>query len=304
MNATELTIELKEETLGTILKEKLGNIAKRYKKQLFAVSVLVGVCLFIVIWSIIPPFNDVSWHLSESRLPPSSEHWMGTDNLGRDAFNLLLTGIKYSIGFGLLAALICSLLAVLVGVIGPFKGGWADNLSQLLTNIILVIPVLPFIILLGSVLRGETGSGISSIWVIVIVISLFNWPWAARSIRSQVLSLKERNFVKISRMSALGDTRIAFSEVLPNVLSYVILSFTIITGIAIQTEASIAMIGFGQSEYITLGYLLNWGVENGYIQTFKWWGWVPHGIVLMLFLVLIYSVHGSFLSTFNPRTRE
>ncbi len=310
METTELQnkIEMIEQTTWDVLKEKLGGISTRYKKQMFALGFLIGLCLVITIWSYIPPFNDISWHRIPglTKLPPSWEHWLGTDTYGSDRFNLLLTGIRNSLAFGLLAASICSLLALLVGVVGPFLGGWADNLSQLLTNIILVIPILPFIILLGSLSKGPTVSyaGEASIWLIVLVIALLNWPWAARSIRSQVLTLKERNFVKISRMSAIGNTRIAFTEVLPNVLSYVILSFTIITGIAIQTEAAIAMVGFGQTEYTTLGYLLYYSFEHGDITAFRWYGWVPHGIILTLFLLLIYSVHGSFLATFNPRTRE
>jgi peptide/nickel transport system permease protein len=297
----ELESELQEEVkLGKFLKERLSLLWERYHNQLLISIFLVGICLVITIWSLIPPFNDLSIDTSPGMIlqEPSLNHWLGTNDYGQDAFNLLLTAIRNSIGFGLLTSFISSSIAVIFGVIGPFKGGKTDTVFQFITNIALVFPIIPTIILISTLTEERT------MILILLVIALFNWPWAARSIRAQVLSIKERNYIKIAKMSGLSKTRIAISEVIPNVLSYVILSFTIITGIAIQTEAGIAMIGLGQQDFITLGYLLQEAQRNQYITTGQYHLWIPPGIILMLFLVLIYAVHGSFSSTFNPKSRE
>ena len=143
-----------------------------------------------------------------------------------------------------------------------------------------------------------------SMWIILVVIAFFNWPWASRSIRSQILTLKERNFVKIAKISGVRSTKIAFVEVLPRVLSYVFLVFAIMVAIAIQSEAGIALIGLGQQDFISLGSLLYDYMIAGAPQHHYYHWFIPPGLFLVLFVLLIYVAHASFTKTFNPRARE
>ncbi len=293
----DFEIIFEKKSIKTLFFERLRLAWTNYRRQCMAVIFFLIICLVIIIWSIIPPFNDVTPNHGDN-LSPSSTFWLGTNQSGQNVFNLLITGTRNSIGFGFLASLISTGLAVLFGVVGPYIGGVAEKITEFVTNVVLIFPVIPFILLLGTLTQERTMTSI--LWV----IALFNWPWAARSIRAQVLSIKERDYIKISRMSGVSSARIALTEVLPNVLSYVFLCFVIITGIAIQVEAGIAMLGLGQQDYITLGSIL-WDAQHyGAIIRGYYHIWIPPGILIILFLVIIYNLHGSFSSTFNPKSRE
>ncbi|MBN1800498.1 MAG: ABC transporter permease [Candidatus Lokiarchaeota archaeon] len=290
-------IVFEKRSLRAAFKERLRLAWTNYRRQCLAVIFFMTICLVITIWSLIPPFNDVSPNQGDN-LFPSSTFWLGTNQSGQDVFHLLITGTRNSIGFGFLASIISTGIAIVFGVVGPYIGGVVEKITEFVTNVILIFPVIPFILLLGTLTQERTMASI--LWV----IALFNWPWAARSIRAQVLSIKERDYIKISRMSGISSTRIAITEVLPNVLSYVFLCFVIITGIAIQVEAGIAMLGLGQQDYITLGSLL-WDAQHyGAIIRGYYHIWIPPGLLIILFLVIIYNLHGSFSSTFNPKARE
>lgn len=280
--------------------ERLSILWNRYKRQCLAVLFFIVTILVIIILSAVPPFNNLGTSRDPSRInqDPSSLYWLGTNYRGQNMFNMLLTGTRNSIIFGFVTSILCTSIAILVGVIGPFIGGVVDKITQFITNIALIFPIIPFIILMSTLTEERTTLST------LLIIAFFNWPWAARSIRAQVLSIKERDYIKVSRMSGVSSTRIAFSEVLPNVLSYVFLCFVIITGIAIQIEAGIALLGLGQQDYLTLGWLLTDAIENQAINTFQYHLWIPPGVILMLFLLLIYNLHGSFSSTFNPKSRE
>ena len=226
-------------------------------------------------------------------------HYFGWVNrFGQDNFNLLLRGFSNSILFGFITASICTGIAIFFGVIGPYLGGVFDYITQFITNIALAFPVIPFILLLSALTQER------SVNQLILVISFFYWPWAARSMRAQVLSIKEREYIKISKMSGVSSVKIAIVEVLPGVLSYAFLTFTISVAIAISTEAGISMLGFGQKQFLTLGFLLDEALTQSYIINAKYYVWIPPGVVLTLFLLLIYLVHGSVSSLFNPKTRE
>lgn len=229
---------------------------------------------------------------------PSLRFPLGTDQKGRDNLVVLMHGARNSFVLGFFVAIFCTLIATLIGAVGTFKGGILDEAFGLITNIFLVFPQIPFLILLASMVQQR------SMFVVAIIIVLFSWPWAARSIRAQVLSLKERAFVKVSKITGIRGIKIAILEVLPNMLSYIMLVFAIMMSIGIGAEASISMLGLGQTTDITLGKMLYDSVQdshviNGYIHL-----WAPPGIVLSMFIILFYSMHSSMVELFNPRLRK
>lgn len=290
-----------------ILKERYRKAMDRYKRQIiFMLVFFIGV-LIIIILSLVFFFNEpekqfwywdevVGFYQRDVYARPSLEHLLGTDQLGRDQLTRLIHAVKNSLAFGLFTGLICTGIAISLGVLGSFIGGVVDNIASFITNIVLVFPQIPFILLMSAVLQVRTW------WLTMLVIGLFTWPWAARSIRSQVLTLKERNFIKVSKMSALSGPRIAFVEVLPNVLPYVILAFIIFLGNAIVIEAGIAILGIGQQNLITLGLLFQDALQAGWIQSFSYWLWIPPGICLILIYLSFFMVQSSLSKTFEQRT--
>jgi len=234
--------------------------------------------------------------------PPSKYHPLGTDDFSCDVLAKLCEGIRNSLMVGVIAGFIGASLAILVGGIGPYIGGLADDISNGLTNFFLVLPMLPLLIVLVKILQER-----SLLLVAVLIGCIPTWPWAARSIRSQVLSLKEREFVNIARMSGAKDRTIAIFEVLPNMLSYVVMVFVIGLSIAILTEAGMSMIGVGPEpgQYVTIGTMLYWvlNTSSGVPWDFWWW-FIPPGLVLTTLLVGIYVMHSGMDEVFNPRLRR
>jgi len=297
-----------EEKMGIkeIIKLRYHAAMDRYKRQIILLIVIIVVIMIIVILTLIPPFNEPDkqyWYWDaideimklDNYAKPSPEHLLGTDQMGRDHLTRLFHAVRNSLAFGLVTGSICTGIAVFLGIIGPYKGGVVDYIASFITNMALVFPQIPFILLMSSLLR------IRAWWITMLIIGLFTWPWAARSIRSQVLTLKERNFIKVSKMSGLKATRIAFSEVLPNALPYVILAFIIFLGNAIVIEAGIAMIGLGQQNWLTLGLLLNQAVDWQWISSFSYWLWIPPGICLILIYLSFFLIQSSLSRTFEQR---
>jgi peptide/nickel transport system permease protein len=203
---------------------------------------------------------------------------------------------------GAIAGGIATLLAVLIGGIGPYKGGMADEISNAFTNVIMVFPLLPLLILLAAILEHR------SMFLVAALIGLTSWPWAARSIRSQVLTLKEREFINVARMSGMKDRKIVITEIMPNMLAYIIVVFVVSLSIAVLTEAGLSMIGLGPdpSSNVTLGNMLYWVVNNTHtpLPWTLWWIFIPPGLILTVFLVAVFVMHSGMDEVFNPRLRR
>ena len=269
-----------------------------YRKQLVPISIFIGFIILVFVMAFLTRgFADFMFQY-ESYLSPSWKHPLGTTLRGYDAFGMFFNSIKNSLIIGLIAGTICVFIALVIGIIGPFLGDPLDTIFQLFTNVFLVFPQIPFIILLSTLLEERSWG------IVIIVISLFNWPWAARFIRSQVLSLKERNFVKVSEITGMRKAKIAFVEVLPNMMSYIILVFITILGIAIVTEASLSMIGLGQQEKWTLGRMLYQSLQTNDIGYNRWWLWIPPGLTIAVLLTLMFVINSRLGEVFNPRIRD
>ena len=232
---------------------------------------------------------------------PNREFILGTTVFGEDIFAQLCMGIRNSLIVGLFAGAIGTLIAVLLGALGPYKGGLADEISNFLTNIVIVFPVLPLLIILAAVIEHR------SLFLVGSLIAITSWPWAARTIRSQILSLKEREFVNLARMSGISDRRIQFAEILPNMLAYIIMVFVLLVGGAILAEAGISMIGVGPARAVTLGQMLFWARNLppvGAAWWDAWWWFIPPGLVLTIFLSAIFVMHAGMDEVFNPKLRR
>jgi len=286
-------------------KYKFWNTLKTFRRQFIVISILFSTIIVILILSAIMPHPLTVYYkyigtirVPDDRSPPSWDHLLGTNDYGYDQLIVLIHAMKNSILFGFSVGSACVAMAIFMGVIGPYIGGVVDSTCSFITNIALAFPVIPFILLLNTMIK------VRSMMVVAIVIALFNWPWAARAIRSQVLSLKERNFVKLAKVTGEGKLRIAFFEIFPNLFSYIFLVFIIIIGVAIIIEAGIAMIGLGQQEIVTLGVMLYWSQTFGHVIRNFYYLWVPPGLVLTIFIVMLYLVHSSMSQIFNPKLRE
>ena len=263
-------------------------------------SVVLAIVLFGVIGSLVTrnPL-EFSSHYVE---PPSSEFLLGTGNFGEDVLAQLAAGTRNSLMIGAIAGAFATLIAVSVGGLGPYKGGFADEISNAFTSVVMVFPMLPLLILLAAILESR------SMFLVAGLIGATSWPWAARSIRSQVLTLKERGYIDIARMSGMKDRKIVMAEIMPNMLAYIIVVFVVSLSIAVLTEAGLSMIGLGPDpgSSVTLGSMLYWVLNSTQVALpwYLWWVFIPPGLVLTVFLLAVFVMHTGMDEVFNPRLRS
>jgi peptide/nickel transport system permease protein len=261
-------------------------------------QVALAVVIFMIIVGIIGPFftmNPNDYTTGSKFEPPSWNHKLGCDLFGCDVWSRLIYGIRYSLVVGFIAGLIALAIAFMIGGVGAYRGGWVDEGANLFSNVFLTIPVIPVLIVL-SVLFGQR-----SLYLVAAIIAVISWPGAARALRSQVLSLKEREFVDLARVSGKGDSRILFGEIFPNMLAYVFIQFVGMVGSAIVMEAGISLLGLGPTNVVTLGNMLYWAIQNSSVLMGIWWWFIPPGLVIVLFtgsLIMIGSVMDDVL---NPK---
>jgi peptide/nickel transport system permease protein len=228
---------------------------------------------------------------------PSTEHWLGTTEIGSDVLSQLLVGARVSMVVGLAAALISAVLGSAVGLIGGYFGGMTDRTFDAFENWFLVIPQLPLMVVLARLLSP-------SLLVLIAVIGLTSWAGTGRIVRSQVLTLKERSFVERARALGASDSHIIRVHVLPNVLPLIFANTVLIVAVAILSEAALSFLGLGDPTRISWGSMLENGFDSGAPSAGAWWYVIPPGLCITVLVFVIGLVGYLFEQQVNPRLQE
>lgn len=228
---------------------------------------------------------------------PTAQHWLGTDELGRDVFRATIEGARLSLLVGLVATAISMIVGTLVGIVAGYWLGALDTVLMRVTDFFLVLPTLPLIIALAA-LAGQ------STIVLIVVIGLTSWPGTARIVRSQVLTLRERQFVTRVRSLGASDYRILRGHILGNVLPLIFANTVLVIAGSILAEATLAFLGLGDPVHVSWGTMLHFAFETGATGRGAWWYLLPPGIGIV-FVVLGFVLVGHTLDrVLNPRLRE
>jgi peptide/nickel transport system permease protein len=229
---------------------------------------------------------------------PSSTAWLGTDNFGRDVFTQLMYGTRTSLIIGLSAGLVATLLGLLIGTVAGFRGGVLEEALMALTNVVITIPSIVILILLSIAINSR------SIEVMGLIIGITSWPWTARAVRAQASSLRTREHVEIARLSGAGTLSLIFWEIIPFMLSYVVMAFVLQLSSGILTEATLSMLGLGPSGNVSLGIMLQWALLWESVRTGAWWAFMPPALFLTLIAFSLLLLQSSIDEIFNPRLRR
>ena len=230
--------------------------------------------------------------------PPSSDYWLGTTNLGEDVFTQLVYGLGATFLVGLLGGGLGTMLGILVGFIAGYRGGMIDELLNMLTNIVLVIPSLVVLLIIVAYLD------VRGLFIESVFIGCFAWPWAARAVRAQTFSLRTRDFVDLARLSGMNSLKIIFTEIAPNMMSYLLLVFILQFGGAILTAATLDFIGLGPTNAISLGLMMNYATIQGALILRMWWWFIPPGVAITAIVGSLYVMNVGLDEVFNPKLRE
>jgi peptide/nickel transport system permease protein len=263
----------------------------------------LSVTLFMLAFALVgPPFAkhpplEYGGHLS---VPPTTKdgYWFGTTLLGQDVYAQFVNGLRLAFLVGVIGGGIAAIVGMLVGFTAGYRGGLVDEALNMLTNVVLVIPTFALLLVIAAYLK------VRGVMTESIFIGLTSWPWAARALRAQTFSLTSRDFIGLARLSGSKSSRIVFTEIAPNMSSYIFMMFILLFGGAILIAATLDFIGLGPSNTISLGMMMQLSVQNAALQLHLWWWFLPPGLAMMAIVGSLYVMNVGLDEVFNPRLRS
>jgi peptide/nickel transport system permease protein len=270
----------------------------KYDARFRVAFVFLTIVLVMSVMSFVSPEQPNRTFQAPIDQPPSLEHPFGTNSRGQDLFWWMTFAVRNSLVLGLLTAALSRVIAIIVGLTAGYRGGFVDRALMSINDSFVVMPVLPILILLSFLLRGQM-----SFLMLVLIMAAFGWPWDARLIRAQVLSLKERPFTRTAFYSGTGSFRITWNEHLPFVLP-VVFATTINNLIwAVGMEVTLSVLGLSNVTTPTIGTAIFWANQHQALVAGVWW-WLAAPIVVAVFLFLgLYLLFSSVNEYIDPRTR-
>jgi peptide/nickel transport system permease protein len=227
---------------------------------------------------------------------------LGTDNFGRDVLTELVSATGTSLLIGFVAGTIATLIGLTLGLAGGYIGGVLDDIIMFITNLFLVIPSIVLLILISYSIGQEQRGAVT----IAIVIGFTSWVWTAKAVRAQVVSLRNRDHVNLSKLSGHSIVHIIVNDILPYIASYVVMAFILQISSAILAEASLSILGLGPKTTVvpTLGLMMNWAmIYQAQIQGF-WWAYIPVIVIIALATFSMNLMNTGLDQVFNPALRE
>ena len=273
--------------------------ALRSKKFLVA----LGILFVLIVIAVFGPIIDATDPLAQNGIPiqpPTADagNWFGTTYFGEDVFAQFANGLRATFFVGLLGGGLAALIGMAVGFTAGYRGGWIDEILNMLTNVVLVIPTLAVLIVITSYLKAR------GVFFEAIFVGITSWPWAARAIRAQTFSLRSRDFVDLAKLSGRGTWRIIVQEIAPNMSSYLFMTFILLFGGAILIAASLDFIGLGPTGGMSLGLMMFNAVTWAALNLGIWWWFIPPGIGIMATVGALYVMNVGLDEIFNPKLRD
>jgi peptide/nickel transport system permease protein len=227
---------------------------------------------------------------------------LGTDNFGRDVLTELVSAAKTSLLIGLVAGTIATAIGLTLGLVSGYIGGWLDDIIMFITNLFTVIPGIVLLILISFSIGQENRGAVT----VAVVIGFTSWVWTARAVRAQVVSLRNRDHVNLSKLSGHSVAHIIISDILPYIASYVIMALILQISSGILAEAGLSILGLGPktTEVPTLGLMMNWAMIYSAHVTGKWWAWVPVIVTIASISFSLNLMNTGLDQVFNPALRE
>ena len=261
-----------------------------------------GILVFMVTIALIAPLIAVSdptsmLHGFDPHQPPSWQHLFGTTDHAQDVFSEVIVGTRRSLLLGVAAGLLATGVATVLGVLAAYAGGIVDEVINFLINVFLVIPPIPLLVVISGFLKNR-GMG-----TMILALGLVLWAFEARVLRSQALSLKNRDFVLAAKVAGESTWRVVFGELMPNMISRIAAAFVLVFYISLLTDAGLEFLGLGDVNVASWGASMYWAQVDSSVLQGEWWTFVFPGAALALTVLGLVLLLAGIDEVSNPRLR-
>jgi peptide/nickel transport system permease protein len=267
------------------------------RKTRVGIIMLLVFILVAIFAPVLAPYDPTDTSFAPSGTP-SADHWLGTTQAGQDVLSQLIYGTRTSLIVGVVAGAIATIISLFIGMTAGYMQGPVDDVLSFFINLGLVVPALPLMISIAAY------SPVRGVSIIILVIGLTGWAWGARFKRSQVISLRSRDYITSAQFAGDGPFRIIFREVMPNMMSLVVLAYIGAATAAIGAEAGLEFLGLGDPSTISWGTMLYWANNGGALLTGQWAWLVAPGIALALLTSALILINFGVDALSNPQLRE
>lgn len=275
----------------TLFKQLLSN-----KKALVGLTILVLIILIAIFAPLLTEYSPTR-RVGRPHQPPSWDHWLGTTRLGHDVFSRLIHGARVSLAVGFGAGLMITIVGTVLGIIAGYKGGAVDEVINFFTNMVLVIPNLPLLLVIAAFI-GQAGPT-----VIAVILGLTSWAWGVRVTRSETLSIRNRDYVKSAEMLGEPSWRIMALEIFPNLISIVGINFIGSVIFAVIAEATLGFLGLGDPNTVSWGIMLFNAQNASALSVGAWWDLLSPCFALALLGLGLALLNFAIDEVANPRLR-
>jgi peptide/nickel transport system permease protein len=266
-------------------------------KSRFGLIVLTGMVIVATFAPLIATHDPNAFSLLDSRQAPSWHHPFGTTDQGADVFSQVVLGTRTSLLLGASAAVLATVLAATLGILAAYAGGWIDEVVNFVTNVFLVIPTIPLLVVVSGYLKSR------GTVTMVLILGLTLWGFEARILRGQALSLRTRDFVLAAKVSGESTWRIVFGELMPNMVSRIAAAFVLVFYVSILTAAGLEFLGLGDMQHTSWGVTLYWAQVNSTVLQGEWWPFLFPGLALALTVASLVFILAGLDEVSNPRLR-
>jgi len=284
-------------TLRLQLPDWLGTLLHN-RKATIGIIILAFFILVAIFANPLSPTKNAARIVAKGNIEPGSQYILGTSKQGQDIFAQVVHGTQISMTVGFLTGTVITIIGIVIGITSGYVGGWVDEVLSLITNVFLILPGLPLIIVVAGWLERPGP------FTVVLVLSVTSWAYGARVLRSQTLSLRNSEFVAAARVVGEPTLRIVFYEILPNMTSLVASGWIGAVLYAILAEAGLEFIGLGDANAVSWGTTLYWAQNNGALLTGSWWTFIPPGLCIALVGFSLTLINYGIDEITNPRLRS
>ena len=232
-------------------------------------------------------------------LPPSREHLLGTDSAGRELLAVMVAGAPATLQIGLIAGALGMVIGTMLGFTAGYFGGIVDSVIRSAADVALTVPALAVLVVIASVITKTLSPEI-----LALIIAALAWMWPTRTIRAQVLTMRERAYVEVARLNGLNNLEIIFKELMPNLLPYLAASFVGAVSAAVLAAIGLEALGLGPQSEPTLGMTIYWARYYNGLPRGMWWWWAPPVLIIIMLFISLFMIAAGLDQIANPRSRQ